>query len=130
MVHGENVVRSIQYRAEGFIVSQNPYESPNVTPAHKPLRNWSSIIARWVGALLLLLAVAAMFSSGILALGLIAIGFLLLFTGSVRDLYFPSNERQMLREIKRKYAREAEDENKVPPEDFLRQLEQNVNNKH
>ena len=102
---------------------ENPYQSPCTSTPRKVKR--TAIVLRLIGSIMLIWWLD-FFRSGIISLNLLGFALLFLLGPSVPDLVRAPTKREVLREMQRRAAGNAEDsaEPSPPPEDFLRQLEQ------
>lgn len=109
----------------GELVSeQNPYQSPRAIRPRK--MNWTAVVLRLIGSLMLLWWIDLVFRSGIISLNLLGISLLLLLGPSIPDLVRAPTKREVLREMQRREAGDPDEaaETSPSPEDFLSQLEQ------
>lgn len=89
-----------------------------------PKRNWSAIISRSIGVLLIIYSFALFLGNGVVSLSMLSLGTLLIVATSVRDVIFGQNEKQVRREIKQRLAaKSGEATEPTPPTDeFFRRL--------
>lgn len=87
--------------------------------------HWGAIISRTIGSLLLIYWLSLV-ASGIISLNLLIFSLLFLLGPSFPDLVRTPTKREVLRDMQRRAAGNADDfeEPSQSPEDFLRQLEQ------
>ena len=144
---GRSDVRRKDLIGNGAMTEPNPYKSPETETPIKPTRtptkrrkaNGGTLVAPSLGLILVLVVVVAALATGIIWIGLLVIGILLMMGGPIHAAFFGLSERQVRRKIEQRLAAErrmrakgrqpsggAADgaEPEVPPEDFLRQLEE------